>query len=365
MRIAMISPNFESEKALSIISEHLVKSISKQNVKIDLITYEARNPASLLKKIKEMKRYDIVHMHHEYGLLGYYGIPFFFLLPLIKKNAKKMIVTMHTVFSLKQKFEESKIKTLMRKILYLTQNKLIKKTCDAVHVNEDFLKKTLMEDYGFEEFKVKIIPQGVIDDIKIPDKKTARKELNLSGNVYLIIGNLTEDSGADRVMPYADKIGKTILFVTNPKGANTGKGKKVQDFIKLNQEIIKKNHFEKYVRFDLRELPVNLWWKYISASDLIIQAYRGGLRSGVFSEAMAGKKPVVSSNISFFREMKKKYNSLIIAEKDEDFPKAIKESMNPKKNKELQKECERYIKENGFSNVSKKYVKMYGELLKN
>jgi len=362
MKIALISPSIESEKALAIISQHLIESISKQGVDIDLLTYRAHSPLSFLRKIKEMKNYDILHLHHEYNLLGYYGLPFFFILPLLKLLGKKIIVTMHTVLPRDVDLPERRLKKFMRKVLYSIQNRLIRNVCDMIHVNEDFFKNVLIKDYNFNPDKIIIIPQGVIDNIKMPDKEKSRKELFLSGKVYLIIGNLTVDSGADRILAYADKIGKTILFVTNPKAANTSNSKKVNDFIELNKRIVEKNNFQEYVRFDLKELPVDLWWKYLSACDLVLQAYRGGVRSGVFSEAMAAKRPVVASNISFFKEMAKKYGSLIVVENDKDFPIAIKKAMEPQNYKKMQKECERYIRENGYSQISKKYKEVYSSL---
>lgn len=358
MKIAVVSPNIESEKALAIISQNLVQSVSKKNVKIDLMTYTAGMPFSFLKKIKDMKKYEIIHIQHEYNLLGWYGLPFFFFFPVLKLLNKKIIVTMHTVLSKKEKFPENRIKIFLRKALYLLQNKLIGNICDLIIVNENFFKKILIQDYSLKKNKIIVIPQGVIDTIKIPVKGKSRKELKLSGKVYLIMGNLTRDSGADRVIKYADKIGKTILFVTNPKGANTRNAKRVREFINLNKGIVKRNNFQEYVRFDLREIPVDLWWKYLSAADLVLQAYRGGVRSGVFSEAMAAKKPVIASNIKFFKEMAKKYRSLIIVEK-EDFPQAITEAMKPKNYNKMKKECERYIKENSLSETAKKYAKLY------
>lgn len=363
MKVALISPNIESEKALAIISRHLAKSISNQGIELDLITYQARSPISFIKKIKELKKYDILHLHHEYNLLGYYGLPFFFVLPLLKLSGKKIIATMHTVLPKAEKFAESRIKVILRKILYAAQNRFLHHFCDIIHVNENFFKDVLVSDYRFNPDKIMIIPQGVIDNAKMPDKEKSRKELNLSGNICLIIGNLTVDSGADRIIQQADKIGKTILFVTNPNAANTSNREKVADFIKLNKEIVEKNNSQEFVRFDLKELPVELWWKYLSACDIVLQAYRGGVRSGVFSEAMAAKKPVVASNINFFKEMAKKYGSLIIAEKEEDFPRLIKEAMQPAKYKAMQKECERYIRENGLSQVSKKYKEIYQKVL--
>ena len=92
----------------------------------------------------------------------------------------------------------------------------------------------------------------------------------------MLIVNLTSDSCADLILRQADKIEKSISFVTNPKGANTRNRKRVEEYINFNKEIVKKNNFDKFVRFDLREIPDDLWWKYFSAADLIVQAYRGG-----------------------------------------------------------------------------------------
>ena len=147
------------------------------------------------------------------------------------------------------------------------------------------------------------------------------------------------------IIRQADKIGKTILFVTNPRGVNTRNKKRIQEYIKFNKKIVKKNNSEKFVRFDLKEIPYDLWWKYFSAADLVLQAYRGGIRSGVFSDAMASKTPVIASDIPFFREMAKKYGSLKIAKSEDDYPKLIERALKPKHYRKMVKECERYIKE--------------------
>ena len=361
----MVSPSKESEKALSTISASLVKNLKKKNIGIDLVTYTGGSPLSFFKILPKIKNYDLIHLQHEYGLLGFYGIPFFFTLPLIWLLNKKIVASMHTVLSPKEKFNENFLKSFLRKILYLYQNSLINLTSDLVVVNEQFFKDILIKEYNFSGDKVKIIPQGVREDLKLTNKNKAKKELNLSGNVYLMIGNLTSDVGADIILKQADKIGKTILFATNPKGVNIRNRKKTREYVNFNKEIAKKNNFEKFVRFDLKEIPDILWWKYFSAADLVLQAYRGGIRSGVFSDAMASKTPVIASNIPFFREMAKKYGSLRIAENEKNYPKIIKESMKPKIHNKMKKECERYLKENSLSVVAEKYKKLYFSLIKN
>ncbi|PIO08346.1 hypothetical protein COU59_01835 [Candidatus Pacearchaeota archaeon CG10_big_fil_rev_8_21_14_0_10_34_12] len=363
MKVALISPSLESEKALSKISLYLVNETRKKGVEIDLINYTAGSVKSFFKIVPKLKEYDIIHMQHEYNLLGLYGLPFFLVLMCLFMLNKKLIIHMHTVLSNRVTMDKSILKSIFRKLLYFFQNRMINAVSDKVLVNEQFYKDILLKEYKFKKSKIDIFPQGVIHDAKIISKSKAKKELGLKGNVYLMIGNLTEDVGADIIINQADKIGKTILFATNPKGVNVRSKEKTKNYINLNKEIVRKNNFEKFVRFDLREIPDNLWWKYFSAADLILQAYRGGIRSGVFSDAMASKTPVIASNISFFREMAKKYGSLKIAENENDYSKIIKEAMKKENYKKMVKECKKYLKDNKWSVIAEKYKKLYLSLI--
>ena len=44
MKVAMISPDKKSEKAISKISSYIVKKTKEKGVEIDLITYKGINP---------------------------------------------------------------------------------------------------------------------------------------------------------------------------------------------------------------------------------------------------------------------------------------------------------------------------------
>jgi len=360
MKIAMIFPTLASEKAISTYSVYLLESFKKKRIDIEGITYTAGSPKIFLKKLGKLYDYDVIHIQHEYNLLGWYGTPFFlvlFLLGIFKKG--KLVVTMHTAPSKKQKFNGNALKNLMRKILYFSQNRLLDWASDAIIVNEKFYRDVLVSEYGFSKNKIHHIPQGVPENIPLIDKKKAKKELNLSGPVYLMMGNLTYDNGSDIVLKQAGKIKKNILFVTNPDAVNTRNKKKMLDWINFNKRIIKKNNFQKFVRFDLGEIPPSLWWKYLSAADLVLLPYRGGVRSGVFSDAMASKTPVIASNIKFFNEMSKNFGCLMIADKEGDYPKLIKQAMKAKNYSRMQKECKRYAKINGLSNLANAYKKVY------
>jgi|APSaa5957512576_1039674.scaffolds.fasta_scaffold00188_17 glycosyltransferase involved in cell wall biosynthesis len=366
MKIAMVSPSRESEKAISGYSVNLISAFKKNKCKIDEINYTAGAPTSLFKQLPKIKNYDIIHIQHEYNLLGWYGMPYFILfliLGLLKKG--KLVVTMHTVLSKTEKFKGNALKNFLRKGLYFFQNKLINWASDSIILHSNFFVPILNKEYGIPRKKITVLPQGIITNIKKLNKQKVKKELKLSGPVYLIIGNLVPDHGAHLVIKQANKIGKTILIVANPQAVNDRKDKRLQDYLKFNKEYVKNHKFTKHVRFDIKQLSDKdpIWWKYFFASDLVLQPYMGGIGSGIFSHAISANIPVVASNIKFFEEISKNFGCVKIVKKNEDYAKVIKEAMKPKNYAKMKKECTRYFKENSWDNISKKYVKMYSVLL--
>ncbi len=153
MRIAMVYPSRESEKGISGYSATLVDNIKDSGAEIESMTYTAGSPSTLFKKFREFKNYDIIHIQHEYNLLGWYGLPFFLLYFLLSLSGCKVVTTMHTVLSQKEKFKGNKLKTLLRKILYLTQNRVINWFSDIIVVHANFLKTSYRGNIRFQKIR--------------------------------------------------------------------------------------------------------------------------------------------------------------------------------------------------------------------
>jgi len=364
MKAAMVFPTRESEKAISGYSATLTENIRKKGLDVEDITYNAGKPLSFFKLIPKLSKFDVIHIQHEYNLLGYRGLPFFvvfFFLKLLKRG--KLITTMHTALSLKEKFKERKLKTFFRKILYFTQNRIIRWSSNNVIVHANFFKEILIKEYKFKENKISIFPQGIIENAPIIPTSKAKKKFNLSGPVYLFMGSMIPDHGHDIIIKQAKQIGPTILVVANPTSVNDRNTERTSSYLEENQEYVKNNHFEKFVRFDILNITDKKpeWWEYFSAADLVMLPYRGGIGSGIFAHAMAAKKPVIASNIKFFHEISDKSGCLKIASTDEDYPKIIKESMKPKNYKKMVQECEKYLKKYGLSVLAKNYIQLYSK----
>ncbi|MEK6917451.1 MAG: glycosyltransferase [Nanoarchaeota archaeon] len=364
MKIAMVFPTRESEKAISGYSVTLVDSIKQQGEDISNINYTAGSPFNIFKKFKEIKKYDVVHIQHEYNLLGGYGLPFFALYFLFSFCKCRVITTMHTVLSKKEKFKGSKLKTFFRKFLYFTQNRVINWCSDMVVVHAEFFKDILVKEYNFSPSKIAVLPQGIIENVPSYDKLKTKKELKLSGPVYLFMGSMVPDHGHDIIINQADKIGGTTLVVANPGSVNDRNTDRVRDYIEENKQIVKQKKLEKFVRFDIFDITDKnpLWWKYFAAADLVLLPYRGGIGSGIFAHSIAAKRPIIVSNIKFFNEASRHFKGIAIAKDDEDYPRVIKDSIKPRNLKRMEQECVNYLKENGLSAIARKYKKIYHAL---
>lgn len=364
MKEAMVFPTRESERAISGYSVTLTENMKAKGIDIDNVTYIAGSPKTLLKQIPKLKKYDVVHIQHEYNLLGNYGLPFFVLYFMLAFGNCKIVTTMHTILSQKEQFKGSKIKTFLRKMLYLTQNKWINWFSDSIVVHANFFKEILAREYGVRKSKVTIFPQGIIENVPRYDKKKAKKEMKLSGPVYILMGSMVPDHGHDIVIRQAKEIGKTILVVANPGSVNDRNSDRTRKYLEECKKIAEQNKLGNYVRFDISDITDKKpeWWKYFSAADLVLLPYTGGIGSGIFAHSMAARRPVIASDILFFHEISKNFGSVATAKKREDFPTVIKNSMKPANYKKMMAECERYVSEYGLSVLATKYKKLYESL---
>jgi len=362
MKVALILPSRKLEKAISSYAMEITKSIKNQGLNIENVFYEAGSVKSFFKIIPRLN-HDVIHLFHEYNLLGNFGLPFFLIYPILFLKKGALVTTMSTVLSQKEKFKGSFLKNFLRKYLYFFQNRLINWTSDSVIVTMKSHKDILVNEYGFDQDKIKIFTSGGPTEFKVTEKEKAKKELKLSGDVYLIIGNLVPDHGIHLILKQAKKIKGTILIVGNLSPINDRNEQRIQDYLKYLKNYVKENNI-KNVRFDILNITDEnpLWYKYFSASDIVLQAYRKNIGSGIFLHCVATKTPIVANDTEFFREIKKKFDCLNLV-KDGDYAKVIKKVMKPNNYKKMIKGCENYLKENSWDKLGKRYKELYEFLM--
>lgn len=359
----MVTADIKTEegRGIAIYTEELSKGLKKQDLSIDQLFYQRGSIRSFLKLVPKLKKYDITHIQLEYGLFGRFaGIKFVpLLLFLYFLGVKKIVITMHTVHDKKEKLihKNSFWIWLRKNLIYPLQNKLIGFCADAIVLHTNFLAERMNKIYKVKKRKLFVIPHGVREDSPIIKKEMAKKILRLKGPVYLMIGNISYPKGFDIVIKKAKEIGKNIVIFGQAVGNEVA-------YLEDLKNYIKTNNLEKIVRIDTNIDPVGSdykkWWLYLSSADLILLPYRTMTTSGIFISAMQAKKPVVTSDSLYFREIASKYGCIKITRTNEDYPKAIKKSM--RNLKKMEKEASKFSKDNSFKVLSLKYKNLYNKL---
>ena len=361
MKVAMLSPDRNYEKGISNYSKDLIDAIKKKGLDIDSVTYKNRKFISLLKVIPQLKKYDIIHIQHENRLFGFidgFWFPLFItLIRIITKG--KLVITFHTVHTKKEQlfslypFLNFFKKNFTHPLNYIFANFFAK----LFIVHTSFLKDDLIKNSPIKENKVIVIPQGVKLDVPHFNKTVAKKKLKLKDKIYLMIGTMGPNKGFDFILKQAKRIGKNILIVG-------GLGSRL-DYIANLQKYVTENNLQKIVKFDLRK-EINskskIWWLYFSAADLVLLPYRVMATSGIFIDAMGAGKPVIGCCSEYFKEISKKYDCIKIAEKEQDYPKVIREAMKPQNYKKMIKECKKYAKENSIFRIGRIYKNLYKKI---
>jgi len=340
MSIVMIYPDNKCEQAIHNYSKNLIKE-----TKTDSLTYTRGKPWTF--PFFSALKYKTVHLQHEYNLLGFYGLPFFILLPLLWLCGRRLILTMHTVISP----EDERI-GVIRALFYAIVNCIINITKTKVIVHSQAFKDILTLEYSFKEKNIIMIRHGVKEVPKF-DKEQIKKELGLKGNVILLIGTFHRDHQPHVIINQADKIDGEVFIVWN-----SNKGNKVLRYFNECYEYAYMNNFNDLIgSIDLAEEHQDWWWQFYYAADVIALPYIDGIGSGIFQDAMATRTPVVCSSTEYFREMLRGQTCGEIAVNDYDFPRAI--DLAIKNQTKLREGCDKYAEEFSVFNMAKKTLEVY------
>lgn len=362
----MLAPDRATEFGISKYSIILSNAIRKNGIQVDELYFKRGSIFSLIKLIPKLRKYDLVHLQHEYNLFGrlsaIFLVPFVLLFISIYTRGR-LVVTMHTVGSRKKKlFSNYALWSFVkRNVIYVLQNFIVLIFAKAIIVHSRDQANLLINEFWGKKEKIKIFTHGIDDDVLKFDKEKSKKELKLKGNVYLIIGNITPLKGADAIINQAKKINGTVVIAGN---VNPFDKTYYQGYLEGLQNYVRNNNLQTHVRFDISNITDKdkLWWVYFSASDLILLPYKEATSSGVFAQAMASGKPVVSSKKIFFEDIRKQYHCLEYAEKESDYPKIINNAINPKNLKLLEKEAKRFAEDHSITKQGREYSVFYKKL---
>ncbi len=182
--------------------------------------------------------------------------------------------------------------------------RMICKWSKAVITHSETNRKVLSKLYGLKDNNMSIIKHGnyllQTRDVKRFENDEARKMLGLNPDdeVMLFFGAVREYKG---IMDLLEAMKR--LFEKRPKLRLLIAGKALENVRKRIEFFIGKNHLQKTIVFDNRYIGLQEFGLYFDSSDVVALPYRHSYGSGALQTAMAFSKPIILTDLPFFREI--------------------------------------------------------------
>lgn len=329
----------------------LFKGIKNADVKYLLTWY---NPFTWIYCCLKAKG-KIVHIQH-WAL--YSSIIYCFILPFIKLQKKKIVITVHNITP----HIDNKLFIISDKIV----NKIIFPFADWFIVHNSRNKKKFIDLYNINEDKISIITHGILKPEKTINisKKEARKKLNLPENkkIILFFGYIWKYKGLDTILKSLDSIRRKIPDVLL---LIAGQPIKCLDSLERYEEIIKEYELHKHVATKFEYIPDSEVELYFNSADIVVLPYRKPFdtHGGVAALALSFKKPLIVTDIGGLPEYVK--DPRVISH-PEDIPNLSKNIINVLKNEKLinklTKDSEDLLTELTWDKIADKTIDIYNYL---
>ncbi len=322
MRIAYISTYPPIECGIATYTQFLSEAVARQKHEVIIISEDGaqghnvypaytKDSGSLARdafKMSEKVTPDLVHIQHEFGLFGdTCGISVLELIYRYKASATPVMATFHTVLS-----EPNHAQHLIITTMCIELNMVI--------VHESSHVELLVDIYGAERNKIKLIPHGAREIPAIPE---AKEMLEFSGKkVVLLAGYFRPTKGFDRMVKLFPKVLEKVpnaLLVISGKLRNLGFSEYRNQLFDLIRHSPVKDHIEV-----LRgQFPQHTFDTILCASDIMLFPYSAGAQSGIMAHAMTFGKPVVTSELPAFKNIVEQENIGLSVTTDEEYIDAI------------------------------------------
>jgi glycosyltransferase involved in cell wall biosynthesis len=182
--------------------------------------------------------------------------------------------------------------------------RMICKCSKVVISHSESNRKALCRLYGLKSKNISIIKHGNYllqsRDVKRFSQNEAKKALGLNPNdeVVLFFGAVREYKGIMDLL-----VSVKELSEKRPRLRLLIAGKAKEAFREKIESFIGENHLQKTIVFDNRYLGLQEFGLYFDACDVAALPYKHSYGSGALQTAMAFSKPIVLTDLPFFREI--------------------------------------------------------------
>ncbi len=354
----MITINFitswNTECGIADTTKPLVDELKKHDdLKINICPVKKSgvyNPFYFFKLLKNIKKNQITHIQYHSDLFSPFiphtSISYFpviiSLLKLWRKN--KIVTTVHEIDS------NSRIDKVIIKFLNLS-DKLIAHDTNLINS---------IEKCGVKKDKLFLIPLGTSQG-KLLDKTSCKNKLGVANKKILtIFGFIGLNKGHDLVIDILPELGEDYILII----AGDAQTKEQIGYKNLLKEQISSAELQDRVKFlgfvDEKQVPT-----VAGATDIFVYPYRWIIASAALNTALSYQIPTITSDLDYFRQIKKEYCCIELFEREnrQDLLEKIQGVLrSSQKQRYLKEKCTYFNKKTSWSAVCDKTKQLYLEL---
>jgi glycosyltransferase involved in cell wall biosynthesis len=280
----------------------------KDKVERVLISDNLVEYKKLAEYINNQKDVSIVMIEHEFGLFG--GNCGNYLLEFLKRNKKKVFITLHTVLS----HPDQKMKDIVHKMAFYST---------GLVVMNEISKNSLQKFYDIEKEKIKLIFHGVPQVEFNLDKEKNKEEEFKNKTVLLTFGLLSPNKGVEytiKALPQVVKRYPNLIFLlvgkTHP-GIINKEREKYRNYLK---KIVKELNLEKNVIFYNKYCSLKKLISYLEMCNIYISSSLDPNQSvsGTISYALGTACPIISTKNEYAKFVINKENGALVSFKNSE-----------------------------------------------
>lgn len=289
---------------------------------------------------------DVVHIQHEYGLYGpSRGMEIVDLVLRLRLIQIPVVITLHTVYETLKAEEQLVLRHLLSE-------------CAGIIVHEEFQRHTLRRELGEEiANKVEVIDHGVREVAPVAD---AKEQLGLDGHqVVMMCGYFRPSKGFHKAL---DFFGEVAEQNPNATLVLAGKTRNIEydDYRRELLSEIEAAPFADRVRILTGQFPQHTFDTLLSAADVVVLPYDVGAQSGVLSQAIAFKRPIVTSSLKAFQCITRRSGAGISCADDDIANQINRILQDPQVAPSMSAAADRYIRlRAGWSVIAKRHEDLY------
>lgn len=323
--------------------------------------------------IRNIKGKDLVHIQFEYNVPEFapFGLAFVPYLLGLRLLRKKIVVTLHSVYSIKRfrsnittsYYEYPHFAVNLAKLYIYLLTKIICTLAHAIIVLNNAAKRILQDEYNVKGniFYLEFCSYGLREE-DLLSREAAKEKLGLRGKIVLFsFGTLHPRKRYEMVislLPMLRKRYSNITYIIS-KVLPSSNPRRGQKYLEWLLGLVRRLNVDENVIF-ADYIPDNQLKYYFGASDAVIFAHRDGAYGSAASKhAMSYLARIICSDASCFRGFENGVHCLKFDSKDDLFEKILK-TVEQRPN--FSDELRRKIEELDIKNHAKRHLEIYEQV---